>query len=140
MKPETSSTQPKPRRARNIEFIVAGTLGALAVACFIGEGLTVGAHSTATETLLFNGLQFILTSAFAWFSTRAISRMEFEESLKKFAISAHRRITDIERMVDRLNHEVREMISETPKEESSNLRVIGFRCRADSPVLHFRLG
>jgi hypothetical protein len=50
--------------------------------------------------------------------------MEFEQSLKKFAISAYRRIDDIERMVDRLQHEVRQMVSEAPKGEATNLRIV----------------
>jgi hypothetical protein len=79
----TSETPAKPRKATNIELIVAVVLGALALACIIGQGVTLGPNTTATETFLFNGLQFILTSGFAWFSTRAISRIEFEGSLKK---------------------------------------------------------
>jgi len=50
--------------------------------------------------------------------------LEFEQSLKKFAISAYRRIIDIERMVDRLDHEVRQMISAAPKGEETNLRIV----------------
>lgn len=72
---------------------------------------------------MFNLLQFILTSGFAWFSTRAVSRIEFEESLKKFAISAYRRVADIERMIDRLHTEIEEMISSAPRAESTNLRI-----------------
>lgn len=108
----------------NIELIVAISLGILALACFTGQVLTVGQHTTATETFLFNSLQFILTSGFAWFSTRAASRLEFEQSLKKFAISAYRRAADIERMVDRLHAVIAEMISAPPKSEMANLRVI----------------
>src|ERR1700730_15326474 len=48
----------------------------------------------------------------------------FEQSLKKFAISAYRRIADIERMVERLHTEVREMISDAPKSEITNLRIV----------------
>jgi len=83
-----------------------------------------GPQNTAAETLLFNSLQFILTVGFAWFSTKAVSRIEFEQSLKKFAISAYRRVADIERMVDRLHTEVLDMISETTKSEVTNLRIV----------------
>ncbi len=103
---------------------MAVVLGALALLCFTWQVRTVGAHSTATETFLFNSLQFFLTTGFAWFSTRAASRLEFEQSLKKFAISAYRRIADIERMVDRLHSEVREMILDAPKSEITNLRIV----------------
>lgn len=120
----SENTSQKPRRTRSIELIAAASFGVLAVGCFIWQGLTVGTHPTATETLLFDSLQFILTAGFAWFSTRAVSRMEFEESLKKFAISAHRRIADIERMIEHLHQEIREMISLSPKTESGNLRII----------------
>lgn len=43
--------------------------------------------------------------------------------MKKFAISAYRRVADIERMIDRLHAEIEEMISSAPRAESTNLRV-----------------
>jgi hypothetical protein len=115
---------PKSRQSGNVELVMAVVLGVLALLCFAWQVRTVGTHTTATETFLFNSLQFILTTGFAWFSTRAASRLEFEQSLKKFAISAYRRIADIERMVDRLHSEVREMISDAPKSEITNLRIV----------------
>ncbi len=120
----TPETQPKTRESRNIEVVVAITLGALALVCFAAQVRTTGTHSTATEVFLFNSLQFILTAGFAWFSTRAVSRIEFERSLKRFAISAYRRVADIERMIDRLHFEVRDMISDAPKSEATNLRIV----------------
>ncbi len=114
----------KPSRKVGIELIVAAVLGILALAFFIGQEVSVGAHTTATETFLFNCLQFLLTMGFTWFSTRAISRLEFEQSLKRFAISAYRRIADIDRMVDRLRREIREMISQTPTDALTNLRAV----------------
>src|ERR1700676_4139785 len=113
-----------PRRVWSVEIVAAAGFGILAVACFVWQGMTIGAHLTATETFLFHGLQFLLTSGFAWFSTRAVSRTEFEGSLKRFAISAHRRIADIERMVDHLHQEVREMILQSPRSECATLRII----------------
>jgi hypothetical protein len=43
--------------------------------------------TTKLETVLFNILQFLLAVEFAWFSTRAIVRGEFEGSLKRFAVA-----------------------------------------------------
>src|ERR1700674_5647431 len=114
----------KSHQSANVELVAAIILGALALLCFFWQVRTVGAHTTATETFLFNSLQFILTAGFAWFSTRAISRIEFEQSLKKFAISAYRRIDDVEKMVDRLHNQVREMMSAAPKSEITNLRIV----------------
>ncbi len=121
---DTSETISKTDKRLSIELVVAITLGALALAFFVGQELTIGAHTTATETFLFNCLQFVLTVGFAWFSTRTISRLEFEQSLKKFAISAYRRIADIDRMVDRLQREVRETISEAPSGGLPSLRAV----------------
>ena len=119
-----SVAERKSRKLLNVDLVVAATLGCLVVACFVAQVRRAGAQSTATETFLFNTLQFLLTTGFAWFSTKALSRLEFEQSLKKFAISAYRRIIDIERMVDRLHHEVRQMISAAPKGEETNLRIV----------------
>jgi hypothetical protein len=108
----------------HIDLVVAVVLGVLTAGSFVWQVRTAATHPTATETALFNTLQFILTVGMTWFSTRAVSRLEFEESLKKFAISAYRRIDDIERMVDRLRREVGEMISGAPKTEIGNLRIV----------------
>ena len=106
-------------------MIAAVALGALAVFVFVLQVNSFGDQTTARETLLFNALEFVLTVGFAWFSTRAVSRSEFEDSIKRFAISACRRIADIERMILRLQGEVRETLVETSSaEEVSALEVV----------------
>jgi hypothetical protein len=114
----------KPKPTTNVEVIAASMLGILALIFCAWQVKTAGPNTTGTQTFLFNTVQFICTVGFAWFSTKAASRAEFEQSLKRFAISAYRRIDDIERIVDRLHSEVREMISVSPKPEAANLRVI----------------
>ena len=89
-------------RRSNYELIAAGTLGVLVIACFAVQALALSEKTTKLETILFNCLQFLLTVGFAWFGTKAASRTEFEASLKRFAISAYRRISDIEEIVQRL--------------------------------------
>lgn len=96
-----------------LELIAGFTMGLLAVTCFLFQALTLKSSTTQQEVVLFNLLQFLLTVGFTWFSTRAISRREFEQSLKRFAISAYRRIADIERMITRLHSQLRGMILES---------------------------
>jgi hypothetical protein len=108
----------------NVEITAAGILGILALVFCAWQVKAAGPNTTGTQTFLFNSLQFVCTVGFAWFSTKAASRAEFEQSLKKFAISAYRRIDDIERMIDRLHREVCEMTSTAPKSEISNLRIV----------------
>lgn len=86
----------------NIELIVTGILGVFSIVTF---GLHISWSDkplTEHETALFSILEFVLTLGFGWFSTRAISRMEFNENLKRFAISAYRRVADVNQLLIRL--------------------------------------
>jgi hypothetical protein len=118
------NSQPPSSRppARNLELVAAVTLGLLAVGFFLAQALLISPTTTPLETVLFNCLQFLLTVGFAWFSTRAVSRHEFEQSMKRYAISAYRRIADIERLVGKLHNEVRGMMRAT--RDDSNLAII----------------
>jgi len=73
---------------------------------------------------LFNSLQFLLTVGFGWFSTRAITRIQFEDSIKRFAISAYRRIADIQRIARRLQGQIQHMMVETSSTDSHHLSVV----------------
>ena len=97
-----------------IEVIVAATLGILALLTFVLHVRWSVVPLNARETTLFSILEFLLTLGFGWFSTRAISRAEFESSLKQFAISAYRRIADIETMLTRLQSQTRQVVGAEP--------------------------
>lgn len=118
------SSSQKEKTVSPIELFVTIILGLLAIGAFIIQIVWTGDKTTSTETSLFNLLQFVITLGFAWFSTRAISKVEFEKSIKKFAISAYRRISDIEKMNHRLHKEIIEMMSLSPADDQNNLRVV----------------
>lgn len=82
-------------------------MGFLAIGCFVVQGFLTGPTTTKLETSLFSTLQFLLTAGFSWFSSRAVSRADFETSLKRFAISAYRRIADVEHIIERLQRRIR---------------------------------
>jgi hypothetical protein len=108
----------------NFEIIVAVALGVMAIAAFFFQATTLDDKTTQKEAALFNIVQFILTIGFAWFSTRAISRAEFENNLRRFAVSAYRRISDIQRMIRRLQSEVSNTLNSDNDVDSSDFRVI----------------
>jgi hypothetical protein len=118
---ETKQTSSRSIGTR-LELVAAVTLGLLSVGVFIAQPFVASSATTRIETVLFNCLQFLLTIGFTWFSTRAVSRIEFEQSIKRYAISAYRRIADIERLVGKLHTEVRTMIRSDPS--NSNLVVV----------------
>src|SRR6476646_7497739 len=94
---------PKPlsrSKEAKIEIIAAVVMGSLAIGCFVVQGISTGPTTTKLETSLFSTLQFLLTAGFSWFSSRAVSRADFETSLKRFAISAYRRIADVEHIIE----------------------------------------
>lgn len=57
--------------------------------------------ATKTESTLFNVLQFIFSTIFAWLLSAFIGETQQTESQRKFAIGAFRRIKEIERAVNR---------------------------------------
>nr|WP_298135956.1 hypothetical protein [uncultured Pseudomonas sp.] len=57
--------------------------------------------TTKTESALFSVLQFILSIAFAWILSTKSNEKNFQDSQKKFAIAAFRRIKEIERALSR---------------------------------------
>lgn len=113
----------KPRSS-NYELIAAVSLGILAIGGFAFQALTLNEKTTRLETVLFSTLQFLLTVGFGWFSTRAVSRNEFESSLKRFAVSAYRRISDIEEMVQRLQSKIGTMRTERANSDCADLDIV----------------
>src|SRR5258708_2093924 len=122
----TTPDQKTPTLARSpkTDWIAATILAILTVGCFVFKALQSATPLTTLEVTLFDILQFLLTVGFTWFSSRALSRTEFEESLKRFAISAYRRVADVDRMVGRLRKEVREMILRGQAHDPATLRIV----------------
>ena len=114
---------PEPPRTIGLEWIVAAFLGIAALGSLALQVYTLSSKTTQLETVLFNCLQFVLTVGFAWFSTRALSRKEFEENLRRFAIGAYRRVSDIELMIMRLRHQLASASPRSPEHET-DLRVV----------------
>jgi uncharacterized membrane protein YfbV (UPF0208 family) len=106
------------------EVVVAIIMAALAILCFVIQIYTYSSKTSTLETALFNLLQFLLTVGFSWYGSRAISRTEFENSLKKFALSAYRRVCDIDKMLERLQRGISNMLSLAKSGEYENLRVV----------------
>lgn len=112
------------QRVINFELIAAIVLAIMALGCFTSQMLTINEKTTKLEAALFNILQFLLTVGFTWFSSRAISKGEFEANLKKFAISAYRRISDIEQIVQRLQSKITRMQVNRKSDDGHDLEVI----------------
>ncbi|AGC76129.1 hypothetical protein LX97_00805 [Nonlabens dokdonensis] len=86
------------RDKMNIAFVAILIIAIIALFIFH----IVAEDPTDTETALFAFLQFIFSTFLAWILANYSSKKEFEASQKKFAISAYRRINEIERGVDSL--------------------------------------
>src|SRR5262245_58636002 len=116
----------KPPRVRSVVpgLVATTVLGVLALAAFGLQIWLADERSSRREAALFSALQFILTAGFTWIGSRAASRRDFEVSLKRFAIGAYRRISDIDRIVTRLRSETRSMIDTPPKDAGPALGVI----------------
>ena len=114
-----------PSTESRVDGIAAVVLGLGALGCFALQAFSTTSETTRAETALFNALQFVLTSGFAWFSTRAVSRGGFERSLKRFAVGAYRRISDIEQIVRRLQSHIVGMRHDATGDEAHRLALVG---------------
>ena len=112
-------------RKRSIDVISAITLALLAIVAFVVQYAMLDDKTTQRETILFNVTQFILTVGFTWFAARAISASEYEQSLKRFAIGAYRRILDIDNILNRLKSMIsRTLINRSRCENCAELQIV----------------
>ena len=114
----------KPKQIHSpFEIIAAMVMGLLAIGCFVIQ-ISYDDQTTELETSLFNLLQFLLTVGFAWFTSKASSKQEFEENIRQFAFSAYRRILDLDRSLSRLVSRVNLIRSSYPDERIHELDII----------------
>ncbi len=99
-------------------------LGVLTICAFVLQIVSANETTTQLDTALFSIIQFILSLGFGWVLTKAITKEEYEESTKKFAVGAYRRIADIDRMVTRLQNEIEKMRQDYPEDKYHALDVV----------------
>ena len=81
--------------------------------------------ATKLESTLFNILQFILSAGFAWFVSKYVTEAQNEESQRKFAIGAFRRIKEIELSLERTQKYIDNSIKkDKSKSNQENFSVI----------------
>ena len=113
------------RRQLTSETTGALILGLLAAVAFYVQGVPSDSGTVSPrETFLFNVVQFVLTLGFGWCLTRAASHNEFSISLKRFALSAYRRVADIDQMIDRLFSTLSRLREERGVESDHDLAII----------------
>jgi len=94
-----------------------------AIALFIME--INAAQLSQLDDALFGALEFMLSIAGGFFLQRIASREEFQRSLRQYALSAYRRITDIRKSMSRLHYEIVRMRTSHPEESVHELDVLG---------------
>jgi hypothetical protein len=105
-------------------LISAIVLAILAMLTFYLQ-LAGGYFTTATEKALINILQFTLSIAFTWQAARFFGYKSFATSLRKYAIGAYRRISDIDNIISRLNRRIMQMMVDSPsRDDTRDLRLV----------------
>ncbi|MEJ2567620.1 MAG: hypothetical protein P8Z50_01885 [candidate division WOR-3 bacterium] len=94
-----------------LNLVSAITLAVLAILTFCLQ-IFSGIFVTKNEVALINVLQFIMSVGFTWQAAKYFNYESFSKSLKKYAISAYRRISDIHSIVSRLRKRTVQMILE----------------------------
>ena len=90
-----------------VDAVLLLIFGGGAVALFVAEISTAG--TTPREASLFRALEFIAAIVLGWLLQRIAAREEFSKSLREYAISAYRRISDIQKSVERFRSEIGRM-------------------------------
>jgi hypothetical protein len=102
-------------------FLVIFGLGAIAV--FVVQ-LNSSTPPTQREAILYSFFEIGLSLGFGWILQRIDSRKQFQENLKQFAWSAHRRITDIEKSVRSMEESISQMRLSYPKDKIHELDIL----------------
>lgn len=109
--------------SRNVvDGVVFLIFGGAAVGLFIVEINIVDA--TKREESLFRALEFFIALILGWLLQRIASREEFIRSLRDYAISAYRRISDIQKSVERFRSEIIRMRRTYPSDKIHELDVL----------------
>ncbi|MFN8434174.1 MAG: hypothetical protein U0V18_09135 [Anaerolineales bacterium] len=66
---------------------------------FAWEILSPNSESTQKEEILFKAFEFALPIIIGWYLQKIQSRGEVNKSIKKLAVSAYRRIKDVEKLL-----------------------------------------
>src|SRR5258706_7501383 len=85
------------------DYIVLSLLVLLTVVMFSWELLIPASETTRREEILFTAFELLFSAAIGWSLQKIESRDDARKSVKQFAISAYRRILDIEKAVSRLS-------------------------------------
>lgn len=86
------------------ELVVAGVVLIGAVALY---GAKFSASpSSELERNLFDGLEFFFSVALGWAVQAIVAKSDFQKSMRRYALSAYRRVVDIRRSLDRLDAEM----------------------------------
>lgn len=108
----------------NLTVITTALLGVFTILVIGLQIYFQNQETTKLETTLFNILQFLLSLAFSVLLTKMTLKDEFQKSQKKFAISAFRRINEINMGLERLISRVRNQTKGATKETFQELEVI----------------
>lgn len=128
------------KKNKQVTIIVAVVLGILTILGFVFQIIFYKKGITTPQELsLFNIIQFILTVGFSWITARIISESEYFSRLRGVAISAFRRISDIEIIVRRLRNNLQktnlitnsEVIREISLEIVEDLNLLILSSKAD---------
>jgi len=91
-------------------------LGLSAICVFIAELKFANTQSNPSVAIPYKFLELGLSAAFGWILQGIYSRKEYQESLKQYAISAYRRISDIGKSVTRIGEVITLYRFSYPKE------------------------
>lgn len=76
------------------------------------------------EEILYNAFEAFFSIGIGWVLQRISSRKEFQESLKQFALSAYRRISDIEKSVNRIKNAIEKARASYSREKVHELDIL----------------
>lgn len=106
------------------EWIVFFLFILLEISIFSMRILGMNSETTQIETILYGTFEIIFSLYIGYFVQRLDSARQFQESLKRYGLSAYRRIMDISKSIDRTINQIEKIRKNYPVEKTSDLDVL----------------
>jgi hypothetical protein len=111
-------------KTNNTDYLFLALFGIAGILIYGVQLIFPDPQPSTRETTLYTVLELIISISFGWILQRIDARRQYQESLRQFALSAYRRISDIEKSVLRIKNTIQEKLINYPKDKTHELDVL----------------
>jgi len=111
-------------KTNNTDYLILALFGIAGILVYGVQLVFPNPQPNPRETTLYTVLQLIISISFGWILQRIDSRRQYQQSLRQFALSAYRRISDIEKSVKKIKVTIVEKRINYPKDKAHELDIL----------------